>query len=313
MIKNTNFHKLYPMVFSQLIKNISSFITRDKGSILPKLSPYWFIMICRNLFSFYVYSSIHVAVNATALGALTYLTLGLPFDIVSLLFIFFSTLCTYNFIKYHNLYLSQKTFFFKNTIRLLSICSACIACYLFFKLFFITQLLALLIGGICFLYACPITTHYPNLRNIAGIKIYIVALCWVATTIGIPLFQSETTITKHIGIWCLQLYLFVINLLLIFEIKDSAFDLPSLQTVPQKIGITNTKRLIYFFLLCIVGLSYFQKESPNNSLFSLIIVCVIIALFTMFVTPKRTKFYTLFWVELIPTLWLSILLITEKT
>lgn len=313
MIKKTNLYKLYPMGFSQFIKKNSPYIVRNKGSVLPKLSFYWLIMFCRKFFSFYVYSSIHVAVNATALGVLTYLTLGLPFDIVSLFFIFFSTLCTYNFIKYHNLYISQKTFFLKNTIRLLSTCSACIVCYLFFNLSLITQLLALLIGGICFLYAYPITTQYSNLRNIAGIKIYIVALCWVGATIGVPLFQSETTITKDIGIWCLQLYLFVINLLLIFEIKDSAYDLPSLQTVPQKIGITNTKRLIYLCLLCIVGLDYFQKETTNNSLFSLIIVCSIIALFTIFVSPKRTRFYTLFWVESIPTLWLSILLITENT
>jgi hypothetical protein len=78
------------------------------------------------------------------------------------------------------------------------------------------------------------TSFFPNRRNArnwAGVKIYIVALCWVVV---LPVVNAHFVRARFLSKMCSTFYIGFV-LILIFEILDLAND-PHLHTVPQQIG-----------------------------------------------------------------------------
>ena len=102
-------------------------------------------------------------------------------------------------------------------------------------------------GGITFLYAIPLLPkryfidNQKNLREIGGLKIYIIAIVWTFTTVTLPLIENKTAITTDVIITSVQRFLFVIVLMLPFEIRDLNYDSLKLATIPQKIGIKKNR------------------------------------------------------------------------
>ena len=96
-------------------------------------------------------------------------------------------------------------------------------------------------------------------------------------------------------------------LILIFEIIDLAQDDPHLQTVPQQIGLKQTKILGYVLLVIFCVLAFFARNI--NSEFSffplqlMFVIAIVTALFLAFANENRSKYYTSFWVESVPILW----------
>ena len=140
-------------------------------------------------------------------------------------------------------------------------------------------------------------------RNWAGVKIYIVALCWVGVTLVLPILNAEIPITFDFYLICLRRFIFIFILILIFEIIDLQFDDPHLQTVPQQIGVKRTKILGYVLLLVFCGLEIFNINVNFSSSVLQLILIFVIAIFLTFANEKRSKYYTSFWVESVPILW----------
>ena len=158
--------------------------------------------------------------------------------------------------------------------------------------------------GLTFLYAVPVFSKDRNFRNFTGIKIYIVALCWAGVTILLPLMDAEVGLTTAILLKFVQRFILVIILILIFEIIDLRSDAAELQTVPQKIGVGRTKFLGLGLLVLFYLLEFFQHSFVSQQLVINFILIVVTALFTIFANPNRSKYYTSFWVEIIPIFWL---------
>ena len=119
--------------------------------------------------------------------------------------------------------------------------------FLFFLLKPITQFWILVFAALTFLYAIPIGKHRLNLRNIAGIKIYIVSICWAGVTLLLPLLNAEVNLGIDVFYKFLQRFILTLILILIFEINDLKYDDIRLKTVPQSIGINSTKKIISNF------------------------------------------------------------------
>jgi len=100
--------------------------------------------------------------------------------------------------------------------------------------------------------------------------------------------------------------------MLIFEIIDLQFDEKSLETIPQKIGEKQTKRLNYFLISLLFILNFFKPNITLQQIVITFLVALILMLFTFFATSKRNKYYTSFWVESIPFFWLILLLMLKK-
>jgi hypothetical protein len=101
----------------------------------------------------------------------------------------------------------------------------------------------------------------------------------------------------------LQRFIMVISLLIPVEILDLKTDDKSLQTLPQKIGVKNTKIVGLLFLSFFVGLEFFKKSIDIIN----ILIVIIVALFIIFSSQKRSSYYSNFWVESIPILWYCLL------
>lgn len=258
----------------------------------------------------------HVALAAASLVGVSYLYAKLEFNYAMILFVFFATLSGYNLTKYGGYVFKYKRMssFKKSLQAIIALtvlsCLICIPLVVSFSLR--TQLMILGVAILNLLYVIPFKRGSSNLRNLAGIKIYIVSLCWALTTLYVPLCEASFSIDIDFFIKFIQRFILTLLLLLIFEINDLKYDDVHLKTIPQAIGISATKRLVYalallFFILDLLKqATYAQQEIVNLFLMATVLM------FTYLATPKRSKYYTLFWVESIPILWLLLMLFSSS-
>jgi hypothetical protein len=183
--------------------------------------------------------------------------------------------------------------------------------FCFFQLQRITQIVSVVIFILTLLYTLPFFPNRRNARNWAGVKIYIVALCWVGVTVVLPVLNSGISITSDFYLKCTQRFILIFVLILIFEIIDLAKDDPHLKTVPQQIGVRRTKNLGYILLMIFCVLEFFNSNINGNFNFQffplqlvlIFAVAILVALFLFFVNETRSKYYTSFWVESVPIFW----------
>lgn len=259
----------------------------------------------RKIIDFYLRSSIHVALSVYALVRMTHFMFNISVDEPMANFAFLGTIVGYNFVKYDALARAKKNEM-RNELKLialLSFFSLFGVGYYFFQLELVTQCIAIVVLVLTLLYTLPFFPNRKNARNWAGIKIYIVALCWVGVTLVLPLINAHIPLGTDFYLKCMQRFILVFVLILVFEILDLTTDDPHLQTVPQRIGVKKTK---------IVGLSlllpfYFLEFLKNNFIEEQLIVngvlVFILALFLAFANENRSKYYSSFWVESIPIFW----------
>ena len=261
--------------------------------------------LLKQLFNFYLNSSIHVALSTYALVRITFHAFHIPYDESMALFVFFGTIVGYNFVKYDAL-VRVKKYPIKNQLKIiavLSLVSFVLVGYYFFHLKRITQVVSVGILAITGLYTLPFFPNKRNARNWAGVKIYIVAICWVGATLVLPLINAEIPFTTDFFIKCIQRFILVFVLILVFEILDLANDDPHLQTVPQKIGVKRTKILGLLLLIPFCLLEFLISTFNYKDLLISFIMVVILSLFIVFANTKRSRYYTSFWVEAVPIFW----------
>ena len=268
----------------------------------------------KQLLAFYINSSIHVAFSCFALVNITYLTVNIPPDKVVTCFAFFGTLVGYNFVKFDALARANKNKMRSRlkAIAVFSFVSLFMVIYYFFKLQYTTKIVATLFLILTILYTLPFFPNTKNARNWAGLKIYIVAICWVGVTVMLPILNSGISFQNSFYIIALQRFFFIYSLILIFEIIDLKTDDLHLKTVPQQIGVKNTKLLGFVLLIIFCGLSFFNGNNNFQFLELLLnfVIAIVIAIFLYFSNENRSKYYTSIWVESIPVfLWILLLII----
>lgn len=273
--------------------------------------------ILKNVFDFYLNSSIHVALTAFSLGWLTLIEYQVPFDAALLYFIFFATIVGYNFVKFFGLAKFHHRSLSKGLkiIQIVSVCCTLLMVYYALQLETETMMYLGVFAGITFLYAIPFLPKkvfmdkQKNLRNISGVKVYVIALVWAGVTVVIPLVNADQLLNTTV-IWAsLQRFVLILALMLPFEIRDMQFDSIKLATIPQKIGIRNTK-IIGVLLACIFfGLEFFMPEKSTNNLLIQFLIAVLVICSVVFAKKNQSKYYSGFWVEGVPILWLVLTLL----
>ena len=268
--------------------------------------------LLQKIFDFYIQGSIHVALAVFAFVQITCAEFHLPIDDKVSWFTFFGTIVGYNFIKYDELTRVKKVVWYTQLkwVVWLSFVSTLCCVYYFFQLNQITQIVAigaLLLTGF---YTLPIVPKKTNFRNWSGVKIYLVALSWTIVTVLLPLLYAEKELQIFVWLYFAQRFLIVFVLMLIFEIVDLSKDKLSLQTIPQQIGVRQTKWLGYGLLLVYLILDLFNINYNYIIKFQFLRLLLIftIAISLFFATPNRSKYYTSFWVEAIPIVWLMIVM-----
>ena len=258
----------------------------------------------------YINASIHVACATAALVGITNYYSELEFDLGILLFVFCSTMSSYNIIKYAGYVVRHHHF--KKTLKAIlgfTVLGLLVCGYYFFTFQFSTQVAIAVFGLLNVLYVIPLGEGKSNLRNLAGIKIYIVSICWAGVTLLLPLLEAGESITQDIVLKFIQRFILTLILILIFEINDLKYDDERLKTLPQTIGVANTKRLIYALSGIFFVLDFLKEGTyPHQTVVNSILVAVMVLL-TYFVHKNRSKYYTLFWAESVPVLWYALIIL----
>jgi hypothetical protein len=126
------------------------------------------------------------------------------------------------------------------------------------------------------------------------------------------LIDAGVPLTIDFIIKCLQRFILVFVLILIFEIIDLAKDDPHLHTVPQQIGIQKTKLLGLALMFVFFGLGFLLRTPDFMQILVNLIMFALVAGFLKFAHPGRSRYYSAFWVESLPVIWMLLVLISGK-
>lgn len=269
------------------------------------------MQLLKRILDFYIKGSIHVAIAVYALVQMTFHFFHIEYDQPMALFAFFGTVVGYNFVKYDALARAKKLRMSHQVkaIAILSFLCFLATGYYFFQLERRTQLVAAGFLGLTLLYTLPFFPKLGNARNWAGVKIYIVAFCWAGITLFLPIINAGLQLSQSVFLKFGQRFLLVIILILIFEIIDLKNDDLSLKTVPQRLGVEKTKFLNLMLLIPFYCLEFLQPDFQMEQLWINLILILVLALFTLFSSPKRSDYYTSFWVESVPLFWWVLVLV----
>ncbi|MGB1042241.1 MAG: hypothetical protein ACPGU6_02520 [Tenacibaculum sp.] len=256
---------------------------------------------------FYINASIHVALAVCSLMRITAFYIEFTYNGSLSCFMFYATITGYNFVKYAGV---AKLYHLKLTtslklIQLFSLGCFLLMCYYATQIQMSTLLMFVPLGVLTLLYAVPFLSGFQkNLRSVSFIKIIVVALIWSIATVLIPLLDVGVKINANVLLLVLQRFLLVFVLILPFDIRDVKQDAASLQTIPKKIGVKNTKKLGVLFLLLSLMLEYVIGFTFLK-VFFIVVVLILILLWNA--SEKQQKYYSSFWVEALPILWMFLL------
>lgn len=269
--------------------------------------------LLKRLIDFYINSSIHVALAVLSFCFLTVFELDLNLSANFFVSVFCASVSGYNFVKYFGLarfYYRSLTTTKLRYIQLVSFLSLIGFLYAFLTLRTPSQLLLIFLGLVTFLYAIPLGIKTPrNLRSIGGVKIYIIAIVWAGTSVILPLLEAESVLVLDHLLIVLQRIFVLIVLMLPFEIRDLELDEAYLSTIPQKIGIQNTKLIGLALLLDSFILEFFKHQKNIESSLALVFTIIILAVLLVKSTNGRSRYYTSFLVESVPIMALILTLL----
>ena len=262
----------------------------------------------QNFFEFYINSSIHVALAVVALVHLTNLQFGFTGYWTLDLFVFLGTITAYNFVKYApiaKLYHRRLTTSLK-VIQVFSLFCFCMLLLVSFRMPLGCIALSFAFTGLTILYALPIVVHGKSLRTIPGLKIFVIALCWSGVSVVLPIQFVKYPLDWDVAIVALQRFLWVLILILPFEIRDIQHDDNALKTIPQRLGIPKTKSLGVLLGLLFMLLIGFRDGIAYPIIISELLFIAISVVVLWRTNQVQSKFFCSFWVESLPSICFGI-------
>jgi 4-hydroxybenzoate polyprenyltransferase len=272
------------------------------------------------IFSFFIYANIFLALNVTSLVFETYYILfnritdpEYPF------FLFSSTLTLYCF---HRLYrfnfrsgdeqlAMRHRWLIRNRLLFFTVLGCAVMGVVYSLVFFVTPrtvLYLLPVGFISFGYTVPFIPfkgQLLRLRDIPGIKIFLISLVLGLTTVLLPLLEHSRLRDlerPEILFMFIRRMLFIFAITLPFDIRDMDYDAANgTRTIPVKLGVDRAKllavlALAVFVLLAI--LQYFLLPGTNVwYVFALGISGGISALLVMLTQKGKSEFFFSFFME----------------
>ena len=208
----------------------------------------------RATLDFLLFSNLFIALCSVAQGLVTYQLLDVKPQKHILGLLFFATLAQYNFsiliskpAKPQDSPFRRVKWIFSHhrlmiTLTIISILSL-IPLALFLSLN--SKILLFSLGVISVAYGLPIFSSHNKkfgLRNIPGVKLFLIAIVWSLSTVWLPIIELENASSSSISSWDTLLlitkrFLFVAAITIPFDIRDLFQDRSSaLKTIPVMLG-----------------------------------------------------------------------------
>ncbi|AMC12008.1 hypothetical protein Lupro_12375 [Lutibacter profundi] len=275
--------------------------------------------LLKKIIDFYIFSNIHVSLAGFFLTKITLVKFGISDNLVPI-FVALSIIVSYNFIRFYEIKNSRlnwfRDWFFSHQKELLVVSILAILGLSYIILFSKFNLKSLIVLApfalMTFFYVIPLFKVGKleiSFRNFPFIKIFSIAIAWAGIVVLFPLYEAKYTFNFNVYLEFIQRILFVIVILLPFDIRDAKVDSAALKTIPQIFGIVTSKVIGYVLLIVFIGLEFLKKEDSYLDILIILLISMITALFLRFSSPKKTRYYTSFWVELIPVVWFGLMLL----
>ncbi|HEY1007399.1 MAG TPA: hypothetical protein VGD92_09460 [Sphingobacteriaceae bacterium] len=262
----------------------------------------------RQSLDFLLFSNIFIAVCAVAQGLVTYQLLGARPDEHVLAILFCATLSLYNF----SIFLSKPRdpaaspfrrvrWIFSHyrlmiTITLIAILSV-IPLFLFLSM--TAKLLLVFLAAVSVAYNLPVFTVNDkkfSLRNIPGIKLFLIALVWSLSAVMLPILELEShhsvVPARDTILLVAKRFLLVAAITVPFDIRDLFQDkLYELKTIPVLLGERRAYLFCQFLLAAYVAMLFlFTRDFGSN--FLALTLTVVLAGWLIFKSDlKKNEYY----------------------
>tara|TARA_Y100001978_G_C23643893_1_gene409719 strand:- start:263 stop:1120 length:858 start_codon:yes stop_codon:yes gene_type:complete len=259
---------------------------------------------------FFLFSNIFVAYCVVALCMSTEFLLE-HYSYTINLFVFFASLFTYNFqrlvrmrvqgeLSFRQQWLQQNKFL----LWVVTALSAIATVYFSLSLSYNSLRLLLPLGIIAFMYSLPLLYwkgRWWRLREVPGIKIFLIALVWALVSVG--LLVEEHQIGWTIDVWLLFLHrlCFVFAITIPFDIRDLKYDSLQLKTIPTVFGAEKARYIAYAALvmyeLLVVAQFIFGDIIGVRALIALLCTSAATAYLLIKTTSDKGEYHFVFWIE----------------
>lgn len=168
----------------------------------------------------------------------------------------------------------------------ISCAAACFMLYLIGHLSANAAFLLVLGGLISLFYVVPLGRY--SLRELPYVKIHLIAFTWAALLVAFPLLNEGFTA----GVLWISVahYFYVLAVAIPFDIRDLKYDSKNQKTIPQTLGVANSKGLAVILLLFfLVMIGMYNVSFLFNPVFILAVVVQIG--FVLLIHEKRSDFY----------------------
>ncbi len=95
-----------------------------------------------------------------------------------------------------------------------------------------------LISLISFFYVVRLPGLKMNLRDVPGIKIFLISAVWSVACVALPAGDTFSTLEC---LMFLSVFLLIFSLAICFDIRDIGVDEPKKRTIPQMVGVSGSK------------------------------------------------------------------------
>jgi 4-hydroxybenzoate polyprenyltransferase len=283
-----------------------------------------------SILDFLLFSNLFIALCAVAQGLVTYYLLKVPVDSYVLMFLFCSTILVYNL----SMLLAkpkepQKSPFkrvrwifshLRMNISITLIAALCIIPLGLWYLSFQSQLLMAFVGILALAYNFPflkLDEKKIGLRNIPGIKLFLIAFVWSTSCVLLPIVQVESIYGISVSLsetllLVAKRFLFICAITIPFDIRDLYQDkLYALKTIPVMLGEKKAwifcQALLVIYLILLI---LFTKDI-NLDVIGLALTIILTGWLIFKSNLKRNEYYYFFFLDGMMILQFVILAILE--
>lgn len=259
---------------------------------------------------FLLFSNLFIALCAVAQGLVTYHLLQVPPDKYVLALVFFSTLALYNFSMLmakprnpENSSFRRVRWIFSHYRMTITMTMISVLCLIPLGLFYLSiesQFLMAFTGLIAVAYNFPFLTLNQKkigLRNIPGIKLFLIAFVWAVSCVLLPIVEIENNHALSISsrealLLVFKRFLFIAAITVPFDIRDLFQDkLYELKTIPVILGERKAYVFCQFLLAGYLVLLFLFSQEINADTIGLTLTILLTGWLIFKSNLKKNEYY----------------------
>jgi hypothetical protein len=275
------------------------------------------VRLAKGLFDFYLFGNVHIALCAVALTFGTQAFFGLHLRRELLAFIFCGTLFGYNLHRLPSAFAGKTVsqsfkrhhWTVKHRVLLATVTglAGIIFVWSFSRLYLRSQTLALIPAALSLAYAFPIIPtgrKWTELREIPGLKIFVVAFTWACCCGMLPIASAHAPGTPWLAAalaWTIVCAALILALTVPFDIRDLYYDAAHLKTLPAWLGIKRSIGVATVALILSGTIPFVIWRSLHVGTVAQAAGCAIWSfiawVFVYKSSPERHEYYFSFWID----------------